>query len=244
MEEANDILAVCLCEITAASDVADLVTVIHRLASRYGIKTAAYLGAGIYEIPAREPCLAVTYSDDWVEHYKKHDYVNIDPVIRLGMRRLLPIDWSDFGKPEGALKAFFGEASEFGLGRCGLTVPVHGIGGDRALFSITSELSDRDWKRKKLEYMRDFQVLAVHLHERVLTIAGQHGSRARLSPRELECLSWTSEGKTAWECATILGLSEHTVRCYLESVRYKLKASSNTHAVSIAHRAGMFSSIL
>ncbi|WAP66798.1 LuxR C-terminal-related transcriptional regulator [Jiella pelagia] len=48
-----------------------------------------------------------------------------------------------------------------------------------------------------------------------------------------------AQGKTAWECAAILGLSQHTVRCYLESARHKLDAISNTHAVSIAHRTGL-----
>ncbi|WP_353806803.1 helix-turn-helix transcriptional regulator [Mesorhizobium sp.] len=41
-------------------------------------------------------------------------------------------------------------------------------------------------------------------------------SLPHLSRRELDCLRWTSEGKTVWECGVILGLSPHTVRCYLE----------------------------
>ncbi|WP_454011605.1 helix-turn-helix domain-containing protein [Aquamicrobium terrae] len=87
--------------------------------------------------------------------------------------------------------------------------------------------------------MRDFQLLAVHLHDKVLELEGRPIPRSQLSPRELECLQWTAEGKTAWECSVILGLSEHTVRCYLESARHKLNASSNTHAISIAYRSGV-----
>jgi DNA-binding CsgD family transcriptional regulator len=41
----------------------------------------------------------------------------------------------------------------------------------------------------------------------------------------------------------ILGLSVHTVRCYLESARHKLGASGNTHAVAKAIKADLLSSI-
>lgn len=38
----------------------------------------------------------------------------------------------------------------------------------------------------------------------------------------------------------ILGLSEHTVRCYLKSALHKLNAVSDAHAVSLDHPAGLF----
>ena len=78
---------------------------------------------------------------------------------------------------------------------------VHGRRGDRALFSVTSDLSARDWASAKLLYMRDFQVLATHIHDRVLGIEGHASETASLSPRELECLQWIAEGKTAWDYA-------------------------------------------
>lgn len=165
--------------------------VIGNLVSRYGLKSAAYFGVGIRGKLDEEPYLGVTYSSEWVKHYKEQRYVEIDPVVRMGMRRLLPLDWEEFGKPEGMLKKFFGEASEFGLGRRGLTIPVHGRGGDRALFTVTSDLSKREWNREKLHFMRDFQLLAVHLHNKVLELEGHNVSRSKLSPRELECLQWS-----------------------------------------------------
>ncbi|MFK5073526.1 helix-turn-helix domain-containing protein, partial [Klebsiella pneumoniae] len=32
----------------------------------------------------------------------------------------------------------------------------------------------------------------------------------RLSPREFECLEWSSRGKSAWEIGSILGISRRT----------------------------------
>lgn len=232
-------LARALAEISAATDHEALDRVMACLVPVYAIKSAAYMGTGITRNET-EPFLAVTYSSDWVEHYKSRRYVEIDPVVHQGFRRLLPVDWNEFDSSSDGLRTFFGEAADFGLGRHGLTIPIHGRGGDRSLFTVTSDFSNRDWGDAKLEYLRDFQLLAVYLHEKVLQLAGQKLSGQPLSPRELECLQWISEGKTAWECAMILGISINTVRCYLETARNKLNAVSNTHAVSIAHETGLF----
>jgi len=155
------------------SDIADRNSTIRFLkdvASRYALNTIAYFGVSVTGQNETDPYLAVTYPPEWVAHYKNRQYVDVDPVVRLGFRRMLPLDWDEFGKPTGRLKTFFGEAGEFGIGSRGLTVPVHGRRGDRALFSVTSDLSARDWASAKLLYMRDFQVLATHIHDRVLGV--------------------------------------------------------------------------
>lgn len=229
-----------LLRIAEVSDRESLDTVIKELAVGYGLKSAAYFGIRLSGRSNNDPFLAVTYSPDWVEHYKERRFVEIDPVIQTGFRRLLPLDWDGFARTDERVKTLFGEAAEFGLGKKGLSVPVHGRHGDRGLFSISCDRADREWTNDKLRYLRDFQVLATHIHDKVLRLEGHRPLEPHLSPRELECLQWIAEGKTAWECATILGLSQHTVRCYLESIRYKLNATSNTHAVSIAHKSGLF----
>lgn len=228
-----------LSRVAEVSDRESLDVVIKGLADGYGLKSAAYFGIRLSGRSNDDPILSVTYSSEWVEHYKERRFVEIDPVIQTGFRRLLPLDWDGFARTEERVKTLFGEATEFGLGKKGLSIPVHGRHGDRALFSISCDLADRDWARDKLHYLRDFQVLATHIHDKVLRLEGHWPQEKHLSPREFECLQWIAEGKTAWECATILGLSQHTVRCYLESTRHKLNAASNTHAVSIAHRAGL-----
>lgn len=118
------------------SDIADRNSTIRFLkdvASRYALNTIAYFGVGVACQNETDPYLAVTYPPEWVAHYKSRQYVDVDPVVRLGFRRMLPLDWDEFGNPTGRLKTFFGEAGEFGIGLRGLTVPVHGRRGDRAL---------------------------------------------------------------------------------------------------------------
>jgi DNA-binding CsgD family transcriptional regulator len=233
-----------LAEIEVLGDLAEIHVLLAKLLDLYGLRSVAYLGSGITDRPGQQPYLAVTYSPDWVEHYKAERFVDIDPTIQIGLRRMLPIDWAEFSREEKKVRRLFGEAGEFGLGRQGISLPIHGRHGDRALVSITSDARDRDWQRLRLHYMRDFQLLALHLHQAILRLeGGEVPDCPALSPRERECLAWAAEGKTHWETAMILGLSEHTVRCYLKSARHKLGAANTTHAVNKAGRAKLLSDL-
>lgn len=234
-------LEVTLAEVAGITHSNQVSAIIRRIAVAYGLKSVAYLGTGTLNrtVPRREPYLAVTYSSDWIERYRSCNYLKIDPAIQIGLRRLLPIDWGEFDSEDRSLRRFFGEATDFGLGSKGMSFPVHGYAGDRALLSITANFNDLEWKWARRTALRHFPIIAAHLHEAVLRTEGVLRAQPNLSPRELEGLQWTSRGKTVWECAVILGLSPHTVRCYLESARHKLGASSNTHAVSIALESGL-----
>lgn len=231
-----------LAEIDELRDAADIPPLLAKLLNIYGLKSLAYLGAGLTDRTGDGPYLAVTYSPEWIEHYKTRRFIEIDPAIQIGLRRLLPIDWNEFDRQDEKVRRLFGEAGDFGLGRHGISLPVHGRNGDRALVSITSDAGDRDWDHLRLHYMRDFQMLALHMHQAILRLeGGQDSCGETLSPRERECLLWTAEGKTSWECAMILGLAERTVRFYLESARHKLGATNTTHAVNKAGRASLLS---
>lgn len=60
-----------------------------------------------------------------------------------------------------------------------------------------------------------------------------------LRPKELDCLLWSASGKTSFEIAQILSLSEHTVNQYFTIVATKLNASNRTHAVAKAIQCGL-----
>lgn len=55
-----------------------------------------------------------------------------------------------------------------------------------------------------------------------------------ISPREAEILKWIQLGKTNWEIGEIMGLSERTIKTYIERILKKLGVANRTHAVSKA----------
>jgi DNA-binding CsgD family transcriptional regulator len=61
----------------------------------------------------------------------------------------------------------------------------------------------------------------------------------KLSERELECLEWVSFGKTSWETAIILGVSERTINFHLLNACRKLNVYGRQAAVALALRQNL-----
>lgn len=53
-----------------------------------------------------------------------------------------------------------------------------------------------------------------------------------LTNREQQCATWIVEGKTSWEIAQILGISENTVNFHIKNIMRKLRC--NTRALVVA----------
>lgn len=60
-----------------------------------------------------------------------------------------------------------------------------------------------------------------------------------LSPREREALTLLSIGQSRAEVADKIGISENTLRAYIDSARHKLGAMNVTHAVALAMARGV-----
>jgi len=67
-------------------------------------------------------------------------------------------------------------------------------------------------------------------------------SNTTLSGRELQCLNWVATGKTSWETAAILGLSERTVNFHIKNACRKLNVYSRQAGVTQALRLGLLQS--
>jgi LuxR family transcriptional regulator len=65
-------------------------------------------------------------------------------------------------------------------------------------------------------------------------------SSKHLTPREIEILKWTAEGKTAADIAIILSMKERTVHFHVANAVQKMGVSNKTSAVVQAALSGMF----
>ncbi len=188
--------------------------------------------------PAIEPYIRLTYPAAWVKRYLQMGYVNVDPVLREGFLRTLPFDWSELTVSSAAEAKMLGDALAHGVGPHGLSIPVRNKRGHRALFSVSSSGPVEQWNRFRTNSLSGLIEIGYRLHKRV--VEEELGESApHLTPRELECLFWISEGKEASDIAVILNLSTYTVRDYLKSARYKLDSVNSTQAVSVAVKLGL-----
>ena len=69
------------------------------------------------------------------------------------------------------------------------------------------------------------------------------GTVPRLSNREMEVLLWLKRGKSSWEIAVILNITERTVNFHVKNIMTKLNAVSRTQAVALAIEKGLIGHI-
>lgn len=214
----------------------DLVSVLIEMCDLFGWMNATYLGSGLKGLDLGEDILITTYEKSWIDQYNTQNYKYIDPVVSIGTRSLLPLDWSELHGSDPILKAFFEEAKEAGVGSSGLTVAVRGLYGDSSLFSVTSSEKGEIWQLQKADLLPDLTYLAHLFHNVVVSRQPSNASEDRpvLSRREQDVLRWAAKGKTAWETGKILQIKEKTVSFYIAKASFKLNVATKTHAVAKA----------
>jgi DNA-binding NarL/FixJ family response regulator len=67
--------------------------------------------------------------------------------------------------------------------------------------------------------------------------------RSDLTPREVQTLELLAKGSTNKQIAVALGLSDFTIRHYVNNIMEKLKVSDRTEAVAIAFKRGLLSDL-
>ncbi|WP_244477691.1 MULTISPECIES: LuxR family transcriptional regulator [unclassified Rhizobium] len=214
----------------------DLAGALHTICARYGVSHMTFLVVRIANGPLASPYYCSTYPTDWIRTYLANDYFTIDPVIDVARWGLLPVDWSTLDQRSVQAERLFDEAAANGIGPNGLTIPVRGANGERCLFSVTSDLPEKDWSALRGSALHDLHILSYYLHEQVLEISGlrQPALLRSLSGRERQCLQLLGSGKIYKQIAATLGISESAVRLYVRKARRKLSATTSYHAVAKA----------
>ncbi|MFD0916446.1 autoinducer binding domain-containing protein [Pseudahrensia aquimaris] len=207
------------------------------LAEDGAAKFIAYHSSRLGARPSVDPYIRLTYPASWIKRYLTRGYIDVDPVVREGFSRSLAFDWTEIEIISEAEKAFFEDAAEHEVGVNGLSIPLIGRYGHRGLFSISSDLPFQEWSEWWRPKISDLLEIGHCVHKTAISrVIG--GEVSRLPPRSLECLEWMSRGKTMSETATILNLSENTVRAYLRTARHKLNTANTSQAISKAIELG------
>ena len=184
---------------------------------------------------------ALTYQPEWVNHYIESDYARIDPVVQACYRRFHPIDWKQLDWSGKGQRSFMGEAISAGVGTQGFSIPIRGPSGQFALFSVSDRMSDDAWATFTGEKARDLILVSHFINQKALEL--ERGTDrvqfASLSPRETDALTMLAMGQSRAQAADNLSISEHTLRVYIESARFKLAAMNTTHAVARALANGL-----
>jgi len=229
----DDILA----ELEKASEFAQLQAAAEKLRDQFEIDHLVYHWVS----SSGEQYGFGTYSDDWVQRYVEKDYLRVDPVIQGCYQRFHPVDWKRLDWSSKAARAFQAEALKYGVGNQGYSVPIRGPNGQFALFTVSHHCDDATWAAFTEENRRDLILIAHFFNHAALQLEpGRTPEQAQmLSPREVDAMTFLAMGYSRAQVAATLSISEHTLRVYIESARFKLGALNTTHAVARALSRGL-----
>jgi len=164
-----------------------------------------------------------------------------DPVMQHCKRQSVPIIWDQSTYVGHGLGDVWEQQASYGYST-GIAMALHlpegrhfmlGVDRDQALPADANELQ---------RVVADLQLFAVHAQEaavRLLVPPALQPELPSLTPRELEALRWTMEGKTAWEVGAILGISERTAVLHVNNAMHKLNCTNKHLAVLKALRLGL-----
>jgi DNA-binding CsgD family transcriptional regulator len=178
---------------------------------------------------------------EYFEMSSDRDRCRTDPVMQHCKYSSVPIVWDHDTYAAVGQSAKWEEQAAYGY-HTGICVATHlpggrhfciGVDRDQALPRCASELANI------AAHLQLFAAYSQDVALNVLLPSSDQKQLPRLSARELECLRWTTEGKTAWEVGRILSISEQTAVRHLNNATHKLRCVNKHQAVVCALRLGL-----
>lgn len=164
-----------------------------------------------------------------------------DPVMQHCKRGAVPIVWDQETYLRNGAVDIWEEQAAFGY-RTGIALALHLPEGRHFMLGVDRDQHLPRGAGELTRMVADLQLFAVHAQDTALRLfvpAEQLVETPSLTPRELEALRWTMEGKTAWEVGSILGISERTAVLHIQNAMRKLGSVNKHQAVLKALRLGL-----
>jgi len=178
------------------------------------------------------------FIDEWLQR----NYSARSPAMVRARMEHLPFAWSTHGVAK--------DPGSIALQRMGITAAIMApVRLPRGRFGVLAWLGPVD-SRLAMQLAHDFGPELLLLAHYFLDLV-RRGSEAppvpedlaRLSPRELECLTLVAKGASDRAAGAELGLATRTVRFHLSNAAQKLGAQSRSHAVALATQLGILGSV-
>ena len=180
------------------------------------------------------------------KQYDRNAYLLIDPIITHcthGTHGTGPVFWPINEQKINLLnpnvQKMMSSAKAHGLATS-ITIPIHDHRGCTGFFGLCSKQDTPSIRVHMKSIAPYISYFTSFIHEKMIELEGISNSRREtsLTEREKECLSWGADGKTAWEIASILSISERTVNFHLQNTMLKLKTVSKPHSIAKAIAQG------
>lgn len=164
-----------------------------------------------------------------------------DPIAQHCKRNTVPIIWGqDTYLKNNAIEQWEHQA-HFGY-RNGIAMALHMPDGRHFMLGVERDMALPTEGGELTRIVAELQLFAVHAQDTALRVLVSEGARPELpalTPRELEVLRWTMDGKTTSAISAILGIGDRTAVFHLQNAMQKLNCNSKHVAVVKALRLGL-----
>lgn len=217
----------------AACNLAEADTALRRLRDAFGLAYCRYEA----RFPAKGrqqelllvsagPSDDLRYAESWgdaQDRVKEHCRTSVCPLL-----------WLDDEPPDVP------EVADDATALLNVAIPLASRMGDFAALHACWIGGGATQAQQVREQLPELSWVALHLHEAVRQLMLREAMRpgARLTSRETECLRWIAQGKTSWEIAQILDVTEHTVIFHANNAMRKLGVNARAAAVQRAMSLG------
>lgn len=183
--------------------------------------------------------LTSNFPSEWVDRYTREKLFIDDPVFDFATMTTTATDWRQLEEMrafELRHKRVLNKARNVGI-RSGVFMSTRHISGHIQLISFANSV-ERRYTTEELQAATMFGHLIGNAFSARFCMVEEETS-ARVSAREIECLSLSAVGKSSADIEVILGISRHTADFHLKNVMAKLDATSRTFAIVKAIRLGI-----
>jgi LuxR family quorum-sensing system transcriptional regulator CciR len=177
------------------------------------------------------------YPSSWREMIIERKYTSDDPVFVACEHTSVGFRWSDIHKWVALSKRqqeILEGAHAAGIGE-GFTVPVHIPGEYAGSCSFGLRLNRRfdDSTMPAAQFVGCFGFEAARrvLHVQGLRAGKDSPAMPRLTPRQLDCVVLAAAGKSDWDAAQLLGISDQTVHQHIEDAKRRYGVSTRLQLV-------------
>jgi LuxR family quorum-sensing transcriptional regulator LasR len=184
------------------------------------------------------------YSSCWRSKYDAQNMQHIDPTFTHCMTKSIPLIWSPEIFSGRKQNEMYEEACGHGL-RSGITLPIHGPHGEMGTLCFVSDRqAGRQFHRDASSYIPELTCFRDFIFETSCSYMKTPKSKREvpsLTRCELECLKWCAVGKSSWDIAKILNVSEAAINFHFSNLRRKFMVTTRQQVVVKAIRCGIIS---
>ena len=233
----------CL-EVLHASTVKDFTNRIVEFTQSVGFGTVAAIVVTDHTASLTEFQTVTNAPAPYMADFENLELGRLDPVSQHCKRSSVPIVWDERTYKSPEQKILWERQAAFGY-RSGFAVATHLGRGRHFMFGADWDEDRCERVANYKEILRDFLDFAAHAQaaafELCLPARVEPDSAQFLANVELEALRWTMDGKTSWEVANHMSISERHVTLLLRRAMQKLGCSTKYETGLRAIRLGLIS---